>query len=444
MAPIRWRFGIKPRQLSDKLGLSGQMCAAYEEEDLMEIIRNLTRRKLRNILTISGIVIGVLALVTMGAMAEKFNALLAGGATYFGSNVQVADSSSGAVGGFGGGLLTLDRVAALQQVDGVAAAFPDVSVGAKPGSTNTVSFGIPDYIANYDTRANDYSAFKLHLTQGRDVNSNGEVVLGSDFATEFKKQVGQSIDLPIKAKDAPPDFVNHRFAVVGILAKTQTAPDTGAYVSLADSQMLLKETLPVSIRNSIDTTKLVNGATVYGRPGVDLDKLADKINAEVPGVKATKPSTLVASFNSGGALFTAITTGAALIALIVGGLSVINTMLMAVSERVREIGLKKAVGARTRHILREYVLEAVVIGAIGGTIGLLLGWGLTSLINAATASANLTLFLLSWRIVIIAVVFSVGLCRAACIIPALRVARMDPVRALRAAEEESHVKHRTA
>ena len=433
MAPIRWRFGIKPRQLSDKLGLSGQMCAAYEEEDLMEIIRNLTRRKLRNILTISGIVIGVLALVTMGAMAEKFNALLAGGATYFGSNVQVADSSSGAVGGFGGGLLTLDRVAALQQVDGVAAAFPDVSVGAKPGSTNTVSFGIPDYISNYDTRANDYSAFKLHLTQGRDVNSNGEVVLGSDFATEFKKQVGQSIDLPIKAKDAPPDFVNHSFTVVGILAKTQTAPDTGAYVSLADSQMLLKETLPASIRNSIDTTKLVNGATVYGKPGVDLDKLADKINAEVPGVKATKPSTLVASFNSGGALFTAITTGAALIALIVGGLSVINTMLMAVSERVREIGLKKAVGARTRHILREYVLEAVVIGAIGGTIGLLLGWGLTSLINAATASANLTLFLLSWRLVIIAVVFSVGLGAAAGIIPALRAARMDPVRALRAA-----------
>jgi ABC-type antimicrobial peptide transport system permease subunit len=55
----------------------------------MEIIRNLTRRKLRNFLTISGIVIGVLALVTMGALAEKFNALLAGGANYFGSNVQV-------------------------------------------------------------------------------------------------------------------------------------------------------------------------------------------------------------------------------------------------------------------------------------------------------------------------------------------------------------------
>src|ERR1700682_2331796 len=91
----------------------------------MEIIRNLTRRKLRNILTISGIVIGVLALVTMGAMAEKFNALLSGGATYFGSNVPVGDSSRGAGGAFGGGLLTLDRVAALQKVEGVGAAVFD-------------------------------------------------------------------------------------------------------------------------------------------------------------------------------------------------------------------------------------------------------------------------------------------------------------------------------
>jgi putative ABC transport system permease protein len=401
----------------------------------MEIIRNLTRRKLRNILTISGIVIGVLALVTMGSMAEKFNALLSGGATYFGSNVQVADSSGGNVGGFGGGLLTLDRVAALEKVDGVAAAFPDVSVTAKPGSANTISFGIPDYIANSDPRANDYSAFKIHVAQGRDVNagSNGEAVLGSDFATEFKKNVGDTIELPVRAKDAPADFINHSFTVVGILAKTQTAPDSGAFVSLSDAQMLLKETLPASIRNRIDTTNLVNGATVYGTPGVDLDKLADRINAEVPGVKATKPSVLVASFNSGGAIFTAITTGAALIALVVGGLSVINTMLMAVTERVREIGLKKAVGAKVGHILREYLLEAVLIGSIGGGIGLLLGWGLTSLINAATASSNLTLFLLSWRLVIVAVLFSVGLGAAAGIIPALRASRMDPVRALRAA-----------
>src|ERR1700693_259601 len=65
----------------------------------MEIIRNLTRRKLRNILTISGIVIGVLALVTMGAMAEKFNALLSGGVAYFGGNIQVTAAGGSAFGG---------------------------------------------------------------------------------------------------------------------------------------------------------------------------------------------------------------------------------------------------------------------------------------------------------------------------------------------------------
>ncbi len=397
----------------------------------MEIIRNLTRRKLRNTLTISGIVIGVLALVTMGAMAEKFNALIDGGVAYFGGNIQVGAAGSSAFGG--GSVLQLSTVNQIERVNGVAAAFPEIQVEAKPGAVTTVSFGLPDYITAYDPRANDYSSVKTTLVQGRDVTGPGEVVLGSDFAHEFSKRVGNAIDLPIRPSDAKADFVNHTFTVVGVLAKTQTGPDTGAFINLQDAQMLLKDSLPAAIRDRIDTTALVTGVTVYGNHGVNLDNLADTINNQVSGVKATKPSTIVNSFKSGGALFTAITTGAALLALIVGGLSVINTMLMAVTERVREIGLKKAVGAHTRHILREYLLEATLIGAIGGTIGLLLGWGITSLVNAATAASNLSLFLVSWRLVIIAIVFSVGLGAIAGIIPALRASRMDPVRALRAA-----------
>jgi putative ABC transport system permease protein len=397
----------------------------------VEIIRNLTRRKLRNILTISGIVIGVLALVTMGAMAEKFNALLDGGVAYFGSNIQVTAAGGSAFGG--GSVLPLSTVNQIEQVSGVAAAFPEIQVAAKPGQVQTVSFGLPDYITAYDPRANNYSSVKTTLAQGRDVASSGEVVLGSDFAHEFSKKAGDTIALPIRPSDATSDFVNHSFTVVGVLDKTQTGPDTGAFINLTDAQMLLKDSLPAAIRDRIDTSTLITGITVYGNHGVNLDNLADTINNQVSGVKAVKPSTIVNSFKAGGALFTAITTGAALLALIVGGLSVINTMLMAVTERVREIGLKKAVGARTRHILREYILEAVLIGTIGGTIGLLLGWGITSLVNAATASSNLTLFLVSWRLVIIAIVFSVGLGAAAGIIPALRASRMDPVRALRSA-----------
>ena len=110
-----------------------------------------------------------------------------------------------------------------------------------------------------------------------------------------------------------------------------------------------------------------------------------------------------------------------------------NIMLVSVNERTREIGIRKAVGARRRDILTQFLIEAIGLTGLGGVMGILLGWGITSLVNAATAAANLSLFLVSWRLVIIAIVFSVGLGAIAGIIPALRASRMDPVRALRAA-----------
>src|SRR5258708_24385599 len=119
--------------------------------------------------------------------------------------------------------------------------------------------------------------------------------------------------------------------------------------------------------------------TFHGRPGAstsDLDQVGARINAQVSGVKAAKPSALVGSFKTGGATFTAITTAAAVLALVIGGLSVVNTMIMAVTERFREIGLKKAVGAPTGHVLCEYLAQAVLIGFSGGGVGLRGGVGL--------------------------------------------------------------------
>src|ERR1700682_1203510 len=98
----------------------------------MEIIRNLTRRKLRTTLTISGIVIGVLALVTMGAMAEKFNALLDGGVAYFGGNIQVTAAGGSALSG--GGVLPESTVSQVEQVPGVGGALWAVQPQGQPGA----------------------------------------------------------------------------------------------------------------------------------------------------------------------------------------------------------------------------------------------------------------------------------------------------------------------
>jgi putative ABC transport system permease protein len=395
----------------------------------MELIRNVARHKLRSFLTISGIVIGVLALTTMGALAENFNALLDGGVTYFGSSIQVGPPD-----GQTASLLPISKVDEIKRVDGVAAAFPTYGFSAKPGQITAVSFGIPDTIVAGDPTENDWSGVKTTFAQGHqlDSSSTGQVVLGSTIDKEFGKKIGDTIDLPVKPADAKPDFVNHTFTVVGILNTTRTAPDTFAYINISDGQMLLKDSLPAALQIPVAT--ITEGIDVYGQPGTsisDLDKTADRINAEVSGVKATKPSQLVNSFKQGGAIFTAITTAAALLALIIGGLSVVNTMFMAVAERVREIGLKKAVGATTFNIMGEFLVEATFIGVVGGVVGYGLGALITIIANATTPPGQSTLFLITPNLTILAIGFATVLGAVAGVLPAWRAARLDPVTALR-------------
>ena len=397
----------------------------------MEILRNIARRKLRSALTISGIVIGVLALTTMGALAENFNALLDGGVKYFGSNVQVGPPD-----GQSTFLLPLSKIDEIKRVDGVAAAFPGYSFPLKPGGAPSFSFGVPDTIVAGSPDENNWTPFKITIASGRQLtdSSSSEVVLGSTLGAEFKKNVGDSIDLPVKPTDAKPDFVNHTFKVVGILNKTLTAPDTFAYISISDGQMLLKDSLPTPLQSALDVTQITEGITVYGKPGTslsDLDKIADRINSQVTAVKASKPSQLVDAFKSGGAIFTGITTAAALLALVIGGLSVVNTMFMAVAERVREIGLKKAVGATTLNVMGEFLIEATLIGLIGGVVGYGIGAAITLFVNATTAPGTTALFLLTTRLTVFAIGFAIALGAVAGILPAFRAARLDPVTALR-------------
>ena len=396
----------------------------------MEIVRNVLRQKLRSFLTISGILIGVLALTTMGALAENFNALIDGGVKYFGGSVQVGPPDGEAA-----SLLPLSKMDDIKQVSGVAAVFPAYSFSAKPGQITTVSFGVPDTIIAGDPQENQWSALKVTTSKGHYLSgTSGEVVLGDTIDKEFNKKVGDTIDLPVRPSDAKPDFVNHTFTVVGILNVTRTAPDTFAYITTADGQMLLKDSLPAAIRDQIDVSKISEGFDVYGASGSSvsqLDKIADAINSQVTGVKAVRPSTVVTSFKSGGAIFTAITTAAALLALIIGGLSVVNTMFMAVAERVREIGLKKAVGATTVNVMSEFLLESTFIGLVGGVLGYSIGALITVVVNATTPVGQSTLFLITPNLTILAIGFAVVLGAVAGVLPAWRAASMDPVLALR-------------
>ncbi len=366
----------------------------------------------------------------MGAIAENFNALLDGGVKFYSSNILVGPPD-----GQSASLLPTSKIDEIKQVQGVAAAFPGYQFPAKPGAVTVVSFGLPDEILAGDPAENDWGQLKLTTSAGHYLTgAAGEVVLGDTIDKEFKKKVGDTIDLPVRPSDAKPDFVNHTFTVAGILNVTRTAPDTFAYINIADGQMLLKDSLPIAIRSQVDTSQITEAIDVYGARGTSisqLDALADRINAQVTGVKAIRPSVIVNSFKSGGAIFTAITTAAALLALIIGGLSVVNTMFMAVAERVREIGLKKAVGATTRNIMGEFLLEATFIGALGGVVGYGLGVLITVIANGTTPPGQSTLFLITIRLTALSLGFAIALGAVAGILPAWRAATLDPVTALR-------------
>jgi putative ABC transport system permease protein len=397
----------------------------------LEIIRNVARHKVRSTLTILGIVIGVLALTTFGAFAENFNALVDGGVTYFGGSIQIAPPP-----GQTSGLLPMSKIDEIKQVPGVAAAFPGYQTQAKPGG-NGFGFGFPDIITAGDPAENDWGNFKLTYAQGRHVDPvmQGEVALGAALAVEFKKKVGDTIDLPVRPSDASPDFVNHTFKVVGVLNKTLTVPDNFAYVNIPDGQMLLRDSLPANLRSVIDVKQITEGIVAYAKPGTsiaELDKISARINQQVAGVKATKPSEIVNGFKASSVVFTGIVTAAALLALVIGGLSVVNTMFMAVAERVREIGLKKAVGATTTNIMREFLFEAIFIGLFGGLIGFGLGALFIFVKNQFfTAPDQNALFLITPRLTIFAIVFATVLGALAGVLPAWRAARLDPVIALR-------------
>ena len=396
--------------------------------ELLEIMRNLGRRKLRSLLTISGIVIGIFALTTMGALAEHFNTMLGQGEQYFAANIRVGPPDGQTT-----ELVPLTAATAIRQVDGVTSVYPSYSSMAAPGGS-FISFGAPDIIGNETPGSVGTGPGELSLAQGTDLTGNGEVLLGSGIANDFKATLGQTIYLPKKPKGAPATFVTHPFNVVGLMSATGAWTDAMGMVTTADSRMLLQDGLAPAVRQTLDVNSYAQGLVVHGKAGAsiaDLDRLADRINAQVPGVKASRPSEVVASFKSTGTIFTAVITAAALLALVIGGLSVVNTMIMAVSERVREIGLKKALGAQVGSIMRDFMMEAAIIGVLGGVTGFLLAFGLTQLIDTLGRASNMNIFLVTPRLTALGIGFAVGLATLAGIIPALRAARMDPVAALR-------------
>ena len=383
----------------------------------MQILRNVFKRKLRVVLTISGITIGVFALVLMGSMAEKISLMVSGGTRYYADKVIVQDEGAGI---FSTMPLAYSKLEEIKAVPGVAEVQGEIGTLLDPESG--ISFGMPSVLAGSDMRGTDYEGFKISYSQGRDLrpDETGSVLVGSDLVKKLGAKVGGKVTVR-----------GEQFTVVGIMEKTLTAPDNSVYMTLADAQRLFLQDVPEVAREAVQASNPVTDFVVYPTPGTDPEELAAKINEEVDGVKASGPSYFQEQIASMTSILNYILYGVAAIALVVGGLSVINTMTMSVSERTKEIGMRKAIGASDGQIVRQFLTEAGVIGLFGGVTGLFVGWIATVVANKALEDSAFSLFLLTPRLAAGSVAFAIVLGLIAGFFPSLHAARMKPVDALR-------------
>ena len=385
----------------------------------MRVLRNIFRRKLRAFLTIFGITIGVVALVVMGALAEKLQLLVDGGVDYYGDKVVV--TGPGSIGGFGTEPLSRDLIGELETIDGVTRASGSIMM-LLDEELSAVSFGVPANINGEDGRAEGYESFQVRFADGRswEPGERGVVAVGADLVTKLDAEVGGEVEIR-----------GETFQVVGILEKTLTAPDQAVSMSLEDAQDLYVASLPAAVRETVDARELVTSIAVYLEEGRDPDTMAEVIGEEFPEVMAMGPEGFRTSVEEPLSIFNQIIYAVAFISLLVGGLSVINTMTMSVAERTREIGVRKAIGASDGAIMRQFIAESAVIGLIGGLGGLLAGWGIVVAANSAGAASATELFLLTPRLAVGAVAFAVFLGVLSGLYPAWHAARLNPVEALR-------------
>ncbi|GBF07357.1 hypothetical protein DAERI_140018 [Deinococcus aerius] len=409
------------------LGLGGAFRIAW---------RAIIGTPMRSILTALGVIIGVAAVVALTAIGQGSTAGVTRNLESLGTNLLTVQSARGRPGGslVRGGpqqTVTVKDAEALatafgSRVAGVAPAAQS-SMQAKVGSSNTQVTVIGTWPA-YETVRNSPVASGSYFTQA-DVDSRKRTaVIGSQVVTDLfadgSDPVGQKIRLGAVT-----------FTVVGVLPDKGNSgfgnPNSQVFIPLSTYLQRFSRT------NSASGEPTVNNVYIQAADKNDLDGLQADITALLSERhKQTDPSNLdfqvqnqadaLASLSSVTTTLTLLVGAIAGISLIVGGIGIMNIMLVSVTERTREIGVRKALGAKPRDILTQFLVEAALLSVGGGVIGLALGIGAAYAGNTFGISP-----VFSPTPILVAFAFSALVGVFFGYYPAARAARLDPVDSLR-------------
>jgi putative ABC transport system permease protein len=403
-------------------------------QTLRVAMRALMRNTLRSFLTALGIVIGVGAVIAMVAIGEGAKARVEEAFASMGSNLLVIMSGStragGAFGGFGSlPTLTWDDLEAMRsELTSVRAAAAVLQAATPLASedqnwtTNVVGTS-PDY----------FIARNWPIAQGQnfsdsDVESgNKVVVLGETVVNQLYGHSSDPLGRVVRIKNVP-------FTVVGVLSTKGQSPmgqdyDDSAFVPQSTFQAKIRGGLQKFVAGTIFVSSYSNEESV--RASAQISNLLRERhhigNDEEDDFSLRSLAELAAAQQEGTKTLTTLLASIAAVSLLVGGIGIMNIMLVSVTERTREIGLRMAIGAKPRNILAQFLVEALVLSLAGGVCGVALG-----LFAAKQLAARFDWpLLVRADIIVIAVVFSGAVGVVFGLYPARKASLLDPIDALR-------------
>ncbi len=399
-------------------------------ESLLSAIDSLRANKMRAILTMLGVIIGVAAVIALLSIGNGVSASINSEISAMGTNLILISTNTENSDGYPA--LSLSDVEALSDplrapdVGQVAASVQASASVTTPGTSARPS--ITGITANYFA-VNNLTDFEAGdgLTQ-TDIDTRARVaVLGAGLAEDLfpdSYPVGQVIKID-----------GTSYEVVGVLAASgggSSNTDDSLYLPISTAQSRLSNERTRNGARAISSITATSATAEQNSAA--LEQIAEVLREEHGIVYADdddfsliSQTDLLATFDQITGLLTAFLGAIAGISLVVGGIGIMNIMLVSVTERTREIGIRKAVGALRRDILAQFLLESMVLSLAGGLIGILLGWLISwvagSLIGLTTVVAAGT--------VLMAVGFAVGVGIAFGLYPAWRAAKLRPIEALR-------------
>ncbi|HEX5819665.1 MAG TPA: ABC transporter permease [Gemmatimonadales bacterium] len=397
-------------------------------ETVAVAFQSIRANKMRSLLTMLGIVIGVGAVITMVALGSGAQKAVEDRINSLGANLLNIYPGQMSVRGVASDQrvnLTTDDAEALQRdATLLSAVVPELSRNqqVKYGNQN-LNVNIVGTTANYTSVRNYEVPFGRMFTNGDDAGRQRYAVLGSQVPEMLGANPAAMIGQSILIRGIP-------FEIIGILSEKGSQgwqnPDEQILVPLQTARFRVfgtdrLRTIAVQVRDGIP---LEQGM-------VDLERILRREHKIRPGgendFQVRNSREFLATQQAATQILTALLASIAAVSLVVGGIGIMNIMLVSVTERTREIGVRKALGATRTNILLQFLIEALVLCITGGTIGILLGVG------AAVGLSKLMHWntLISPASILIAFGFSAGVGLFFGIWPARKAASLDPIVALR-------------